>query len=185
MKGRNKPRPPYVATMTDDVWASSTLAERALHVARSQERLKVQEVPRGSNTGPMVRLYLRAAGLVSPAAWCAAFLTWCLIEAGADKKKLPRFSASTYYWFEWAKSTNRLSSFPKRGSFGVGNSGNGHIFVVSSRVGDLIYTIEGNSNSDGSREGYAVVNNTRSAAAWLRTWKRAGFITIGDDLYEN
>ena len=88
------PKPSYVTTVSAAEWASLPLPERFLHVARSQ--VGVREVT--ANWSPIIKLYLKVAGVFSPAPWCAAFLTWCLLEAGADRKKLPKFPASTYYW---------------------------------------------------------------------------------------
>lgn len=183
LKGKHKPRPAYVLTMDDEAWNRASLSERALHVARSQERLDVREIPKGSNWGKVVQMYLKVAGLFSPAPWCAAFVTWCLIESGADRKKLPKNPASTYFWWAWAKERGRLADGPRRGDLFVwnGKSG-GHIGFCLNDAGKF-RTLEGNTNDDGSREGYEVAELTRRTSD-LQRHPRWGFILITDSLYE-
>lgn len=187
--GRDKPRPAYVSTLSDGAWRNASLAERALHVAAHADANpgRFDEFPRGSNWGPMVKLYLAVAGFTKPAAWCVAGVAWCLVESGADRKRLPRFAASTYYWWDWARTTGRLVADPnrvRRGMVFIGNSGTGHGGFVSRTDGNKFHTLEGNSNDEGSREGYEWCRNERSIRGWLTQWKRAGFIVIGDDLFE-
>lgn len=136
-----------------------------MHVARSQERANVQEFPKGSNWGPVVKLYLRVAGWRSPAPWCAAFVAWCLIEAGADRKDLPRNLASVRSWIDWAKRTKRITKAPMRGTlFAFPRQGQTHIgFMTRFDVTGLgvWFTLEGNTNESGGREGYRVAEKKR------------------------
>lgn len=161
------PKPDFVKTLTAIQWKHATLSERFIHVCRSQDA--VAEFPKGSNTGPIVKLYLLACSIFSPAAWCMAFLTWCLLTAGAKRSNLPTFAASTYYWLEWAKKRGRRSPSPRRGNIGVWNDGlnGGHGFAILSD-GSSFRTIEGNSNEGGSREGHEVVDRVRSVAEMKR-----------------
>lgn len=171
------PKPEYVKTVSAEEWRTLPLSERWLHVARSQ--VGVREVE--SNWGPVVRLYLKAAGLFSPAPWCAAFVTWCLVESGAVRSKLPKFAASTYWWWKWATDNKRLHAIPRRGDIGVvnGKSG-GHQFAVraSTLGGNLFSTIEGNTNDEGSREGYEVCDRERSVRQYMEKYPRWGFIGV-------
>ena len=177
---RSTPRPKFVDTMTDEQWKGATLKERAVHVARSQDA--VREFPKGSNWGPMVELYLKAAGVFSPAYWCAAFTTWCLLTAGADRKKLPKLAASTYYWWDWAKKNGRLEEDPRRGFLGVQNDKEGgHIWFCLDEA-DPHKSIEGNTNVAGARNGIGVFDRTRSKAS-MRSHVRHGFIAIDDSLF--
>ena len=181
MNGRSKPKPDYVKTMDAQTWASASLIERAVHVARSQERLKVREIT--ENWGGMVTVYLRVAGLVSPAYWCAAFIYWCLLEAGADKKKLWSNPASTYFMWLWAHKNGRLVTNRVIGrSVGVYNKAlGGHTWFFLNDTGD---TIEGNTNVVGSRNGIGVFERNRSLAK-MQAYPRYGCIRITDDLYAN
>jgi hypothetical protein len=74
-----------VSYLTDSQFSALPLAERALHVARSQ--VGVKEVPSGSNWGPMVKIFLAFAGWKSPQPWCAAFIGYCIVQAGGKKSQ--------------------------------------------------------------------------------------------------
>jgi hypothetical protein len=179
---KSKPAPAYLNAWARDGWASAPLSERVLMVLDSQ--VGVKESP--SNWGPKVSMYLRAAGILSPAAWCAALLTWALLEAGADRKKLPRFAASTYYWWKWAQENKRLITDGSRffrGHFGVWNGkGGGHIFAVTRKSGTFSAdTIEGNTNAAGAREGKYVMRRYRPWSQ-ISAYPRHGWIVIDDSL---
>lgn len=183
MKGRNKPKPAYVKTLDDQAWRNASLMERALHVAASQ--VGVEEVT--ENWSPAIKAYLAVAGVFSPAAWCAAFVTWCLVEAGADRKKLPKLAASTYYWWEWAKKNALLSGHPKARSIFLWNGAKGGHTGFVSQVEpddpDRYHTIEGNTDKAGSREGKRVMRRDRRTTEMVYQPRR-GFILISDSLFE-
>lgn len=167
--------PAYVTTVSASQWANLDLSERVLHVARSQ--VGVREVT--ANWSPVIKVYLKVAGVFSPAPWCAAFVHWCLLEAGADKKKLAKFPASTYYLYAWAKSTGRLMSAPKRGRlFVVNGAKGGHTGFVRSVESPWIETIEGNTNKAGSREGVATMDKERNWRVYFDAYPRKGFISL-------
>jgi uncharacterized protein (TIGR02594 family) len=174
------PRPSYIADniCTEAIWASSVLSERALFVARSQQKEGVKEI--GNNWGPVVKMYLAVAGIGSPAPWCAAFVTWCLLEAGANKKKLPKNPAATYFWWDWSRKTKRTASGPARGLLFVWNGkGGGHIGVIVGNTSAHFVTIEGNTNEAGSREGTAVMDKTRKTSDLVKH-PRWGFIDVSE-----
>lgn len=174
------PKPSYVKTLTAEQWANAPLSERALHVARSQERNRVREL--SPNWGGMVTIYLRVAGWRSPAPWCAAFVFWCLLESGADRKKLWGLPASTLSLYQWASKGKRIkqNAFANRGDLFVWNDGRaGHTGFVANRIGVAHFkTIEGNTDDAGSREGVRVAERTRSYSL-LRTFRFWGFIDLG------
>lgn len=124
--------------------------------------LKVQEEPKGSNRGPWVDRYLSAAGVEPGQPWCASFVTFLLEQVG----KMPAVSgpAAVRNWAKWARANRRLRNVPMRGDlfYLLNADGTGHIGIVLEVVGGEIRTIEGNSNNNGSREGYAVVRHQRS-----------------------
>jgi len=163
--------------LSDKEYSALPLRERALHEARSQ--VGQVEVPKGSNWGPVVRIYLAYVGLTKPAAWCAAFTSWCLRVAGLPKKGLPTNAASTYYWYTFAKDRGLLKATPTRGSLFIWNDdGGGHIgFVVEVLSPTRFRTIEGNTNPGGSREGYGVFERERSISDLTKHGRR-GFIRI-------
>lgn len=173
-------KPERVKTLTQAEWAASKLSERALHVARSYEG----ERESAANDSKLIRAWLKLAGVFFPAPWCAAFVTACLVEAGADRKKLPRFAASTYYWWLWAKNSRRLRQVGVRGDVFVWNGRDGgHTgFVRQGGGGDpKIGTLEGNTNDEGSREGYEVCERVRWTSEISRH-PRWGYIVIDEGL---
>lgn len=181
MKGRNLPKPDFVKTMTAKEWANADLIERAVHVARSQETIKVREIT--ENWGGMVTAYLKVAGVFSKAPWCAAFVYWCLLQAGADKTKLWKNPASTYFLWSWATKKRILYiDFPDNRCIGVYNrlSGTGHTWFYLDKKGR---TLEGNTNNNGSREGIGVFELSRPIST-IKKYPRWGCVYISNDLYE-
>jgi hypothetical protein len=143
------------------------LGNEALQVARGQ--LGQSEDPKGSNSGPMVDEYLRSVGLDPGFAWCAAFVYWCFEQATTNagmQNPVPRTAGVLDLW---KKSTNRFDS-PRPGDIFIMDygQGKGHTGIVERVLLDgLIETIEGNTNDEGSREGYEVARRKRPMAKVL------------------
>lgn len=129
-------------------------------VAVAQSQLGVSEQPPGSNKGPQVDQYLAAVGIHQPAAWCAAFAVWCHKQAGVS------IPATGGVLDLWNKSPDNRVKTPQPGDLFIQDhgKGTGHTGFIESVNGDTLTTIEGNTNDDGSREGYEVARRTRSAA---------------------
>jgi len=172
-----------VKWLTDEQYTALPVNERAVAVADSQNG--VREVG-GANKGRSVEMYQEAAGLGKGGgyAWCACFVYWCLIQAGAKPGRLPQVGkcAAVRNWVEWARDTNRLISKPKRGClfYWLHENGTGHIgFCISPVLTSLVIrTIEGNTDGEsGSREGDGVYKRTRTIFS-LRKRFRYGFIDI-------
>ena len=62
----------------------STLANTALQSAQSQ--IGVTEIPKGSNAGPEVEIYLKSVGLGKGFAWCMAFVYWNVLQSATKLK---------------------------------------------------------------------------------------------------
>jgi len=130
----------------------------------------LQESPRGSNRGPGIRKFFEADDLVIGGqtdgyAWCASAVSYWVQEylddiGNPNGIKPPRIAAVAIFPV-WAKQNNLpvLTSKPQRGDIVVFQFS--HIGVV--RHVDLrgILTIEGNTNDEGSREGYEVAARRR------------------------
>jgi len=159
----------------DNISNTETLASAALHIAQSQ--LGQSEKPVGSNSGPMVNEYLRSVGLNPGYAWCQAFVYWCY-DAAAKKLGASNpvvRTAGVHDCWNHSKKGRAITKVPKAEvllhpetvapgdqiilSFG-GNKG--HTGIVEKAEGGRVHTIEGNSNNNGSREGYEVVRHVRS-----------------------
>jgi hypothetical protein len=144
-------------------WSSWPLSEKFVQLAAYHcDVLHVQELPKGSNRGPWVDRYLECAGAEPGSAWCAAFVTYLLKTCGY--RHFPPAPAAVAGWARWAESGRRIVTSPGRGDlfFLLHANGQGHIGVVLENKGATIRTIEGNSNDDGSREGYEVVRHERA-----------------------
>ncbi len=150
------------------------LCTDALEVARSQ--IGVSEQPPGSNRGPQVDAYLRAVGL-DPAgngtdgyAWCVAFIYWCFEQAAEARdvhNPLPRTASVIQLWNKAGEEGfTRVTAAEACANPGLiepgmvfflsTGGGFGHAGLVISRTDTVLDTIEGNTNTAGSREGIGV-----------------------------
>ena len=156
------------------------VAETPLHTAVlkiASSEIGVMEEPPGSNRGPKVDTYLRSVG-INPASgsfpWCAAFVYWCFQQA-SQKLEVPNpaiRSAGVLESWNRAGSSGvpRISSIEAQKEPGLvkpgmvfvlsAGSGNGHTGLVEQVDGVVLTTIEGNTNTGGSREGVGVFRRT-------------------------
>lgn len=139
----------------------------ALKVAESQNG--IEEKPRGSNAGPEVEMYLKSIGLGKGFAWCMAFVYWCVAEQCKATKGINPLLKTGGVLAQWNFCKDKkmiLNSsdtilpgdiFIMQHSPTTGHTG----FVLKVLSKNEIQTIEGNTNDDGSREGYKVCIRTR------------------------
>ena len=102
--------------------------------------------------------------------WCAAFICWCFAQAAQRfpvQFKLPR-DPKAFGFEDWAEDSGLLrtknprASQVKPGDIIVFTFS--HIGVCVGVVGNSIFTVEGNTNGDGEREGDGVYRKTRAAS---------------------
>lgn len=143
------------------------LAAASLRIAITQ--LGVSEKPKGSNSGPEVDAYLRSIGLGKGYPWCMAFVYWCVEQACKElqgrRNPLVRTGGVLRQWNETRlrKLTVRDRAIKPGDIFIMEFSrGMGHTGFVEKVAGGLIYTIEGNTNDEGSREGFEVCRRQRA-----------------------
>lgn len=136
------------------------------------EELGVKEQG-GDNKGKRVAEFLKEAGVTVPAPWCAAYVNWSAKQAAAglgvesplEAVPLEAYVQSYYQhgvkknWKVAAKDIRPgdlfLVWFPSLNRYG-------HIgFVAQVNDDNTFVTLEGNSNDEGSREGYEVCQNKR------------------------
>ncbi|PXY44520.1 CHAP domain-containing protein [Flavobacterium hydrophilum] len=149
----------------------STLGQKTLAVAITQ--LGVEEIPKNSNAGPAVEKYLKSVGLGKGYAWCMAFVYWCTKEASlqlAIANPLTK-TAGVLAMLNFEKDL--VVKEPQPGDIFIMDfgKGQGHTGIVEKVDKNIIHTIEGNTNDDGSREGYKVCRRIRSKStikAYLR-----------------
>lgn len=153
----------------------TALAQKTISIAVSQ--LGKSEVPLGSNYGGMVTEYLNAVGINFPASWCMSFVYWCVKQsciATNLKNPLIKTGGVLHQWE--SVPHEHKSKTPIAGSIFIMDfgSGLGHTGFVEHLDSEFIYTIEGNSNSDGGRNGIAVVRHKRP----INNKLIKGYITI-------
>lgn len=152
-----------------------------LEIARSQ--IGVRESG-GRNRGPQVDEYLRSVGLdpakggVKGYAWCAAGVFWCVREAyqrdyaerGQSGPATLPIKATPWVW-DLLKNRDRICN-PKPGCVFVMSKSkvpsempfHAHCGFVDVVRGNVVDTIEFNTNVEGSREGDGVYKRTRKIA---------------------
>jgi len=149
----------------------STLAVRHKLIAIAQQEVGVREV--GNNTGKRVREYQAATNLGGTGwAWCAAFICWIVREWGKDKATLEALEMTPAQFEAWRPKTagawdyetwarrKGLEVLPEDAPLRDGDIiifDMSHIGLVVTDTGETITTIEGNTNSVGSRDGGGVM----------------------------
>ena len=142
----------------------------ALHIAISY--IGQQEIPKGSNWGPFVQECLKTVGIFNPAPWCMAVM-YRIYKEAAEKTGQPNTCFRTGHVLTcWnmtpkdkrilkknATAANVLAGYQFFMDFGKST---GHTGIVERIEGDTIHTLEGNTNDEGSREGYEFCRRTRS-----------------------
>lgn len=151
----------------------TTLATTTLLKAESQ--VGVTEVPKGSNAGPEVEIYLKSVGLGKGYSWCMAFVYWCVLQASLKNGLTNPLKKTGGVLAQFSACKDLIVKMPQAGyvfimdfGHGVGHTG----FVNRVFENGTIETIEGNTNNDGSREGYEVAKRIRKIS------QIAGFIKI-------
>lgn len=143
-----------------------TLQQKALEIAITQ--IGEEEKPRGSNWGEPVKSYLAAVGIAFPASWCMAFMYWVFLRAANElgiKTPLLKTGGVLKAW-QKAPAAVKVAD-PQPGDIFIQDHGHGlgHTGIVEIVDGDIVHTIEGNTNDTGSREGYEVCRRTRKKSS--------------------
>jgi len=137
-------------------FGGSPLGRRALQVAINELVAGAGEAG-GNNKGPWVAKYLKPSGLGEGHSWCAAFVSWCFLQA-SDKNvnampfKYTAGARNIYNQLKakgWTFNSNDTTYIPQPGDIVVWwrvslASGFGHIGIVHHFKDGFIYTIEGN-----------------------------------------
>ena len=156
---------------------SAPLPAEALKVAISQ--IGVMEEPPGSNRGPEVDRYLKAAGLDPTKGsfpWCAAFVFWCFNEAAKTLERKNPVIGTAGVLDHWnragtagveritAAKAHMHEALVEPGHIFIIDTGDpggaGHTGLVEQVVAGKLVTVEGNTNDGGSREGVGVFRRT-------------------------
>ncbi|MDM1378844.1 CHAP domain-containing protein [Myroides marinus] len=137
------------------------MREQLIKQARSQ--LYVQEWPIKNNRGPGVKKYLNSVGLGEGYAWCMAFIYWCVQEVCNDYGVQNLLQKTGGVLAQWNGSKVLRVDKPEKGDVFIMDFGKGlgHAGIIVDVEGDVITTIEGNTNDEASREGYIVAEKKR------------------------
>ena len=128
----------------------------------------------GNNDGVDVEKYLKTVGLGKGYAWCAAFPKWCLLEVKClEAKAINGMAASTDRPGHYVFKNGVFIKTALPGDVGciyykhLGRIG--HAFFFNGLSGNgMMYTVEGNTNSQNSREGDGVYLRIRSVNSIYR-----------------
>jgi hypothetical protein len=142
-------------------WVRYPDGEREKIVAIAQKEVGVQEAM--ENSGPRVDHYNAYVGL-QKVEWCASFISWCFGQAGYPR---PRTA-----WSPALFPPERLAKDPLAGMvLGIyfpELKRIAHCGMVTQVKNELIFSIEGNTNVNGSREGTGVYRRVRHARSVYR-----------------
>jgi hypothetical protein len=142
------------------------------HIEIAIGELGKQEMPIGSNWGEHVKKYLASVGIYFPASWCMAFAYWCVQES----KELNHLVKTGGVLKQWHDIDSKYKfPTPKEGDIFIQDHGDGkgHTGFIERIEGQWMYTIEGNTNDTGSREGFEVCRKKRlisSAIGFIRVF---------------
>ena len=138
-----------------------------LNIARREIGVREKS---GQNDGEQVERYLAAAGLKKGQPWCAAFISWVFKEGG--------YAAPRTAWspalFNTRVNTKELEPCNVFGIWFPTLKRIAHVGLAEKRDGDWLISIEGNTNSAGSRAGDGVYRKRRPVrtiyviADWLK-----------------
>jgi len=157
---------------------------RKMVVAYAKQHFK--QNPReigGQNMGPWVRLYMKGnEGLIWP--WCAGFVCF-ILDRASNSANVPLPITPSFSCDSLAASAKENNIFMKEseiseenmikpGSFFLQRRTSmtwAHVGIVVQVKNDVFYSIEGNTNDEGSAEGYEVSQR-------IRGYEKKDFILI-------
>lgn len=174
---------PKMVDYLDAKLAANGLAQHAIDIkdARlvfglaAESCVGIREVG-GNNMGPMVELIQSTVGRAEGEPWCLAFVQTCIayaeLKTGIKSPVIPSEHCRTT-WEHTPKSA-RVQYRPNRYAlvfWGYDGSSSGHVGIYlegsfKHNKGVSFRSIEGNTNSDGAREGDGVYYKNRD---WMRT----------------
>ena len=128
--------------------------QRIVAAARKEIGTPEGDVP---NTGKEVSGYLRYVGIRFPAPWCAAFVSYVFGKAGYTAPK----AAWSPDLFPAKRSVKKAKPGLVLGIYYPALKRIAHCGIVTEVKDDLVFSVEGNTNVNGSREGDGVYQRVR------------------------
>lgn len=120
----------------------------------------------GKNDGKQVEAFLRSCGLGKGYAWCSCFVKFCLDKAGI-KNNINAWSPTAENRKNIIYDKGTMWQTPRKGDVFAIYYTNlkriGHVGFYDGQINKkTFYTVEGNTNNAGSREGDGVYRKIRS-----------------------
>lgn len=149
------------------VAGNDAVREKILGISRTQ--IGIREAT-GNNDGQQVEAYLKVTNLPKGNPWCAAFVSWVFKQAGYER---PRTAWSPAL-FPLARQPLSPKPADVLGIYSIRLKRIAHAGLVERRQDNWIISIEGNTNTNGSREGDGVYRKRRHVrtiatfADWVR-----------------
>lgn len=142
---------------------TSELAKKTLDIAILQ--LGEHEEPKGSNAGHDIEEFLKSVGLGPGYPWCMAFIYFCVNEAAKELGVTNPLKKTGGVLVQYNSRPLLRVNVPQVGDILILDygKGKGHTGIIWKIEGGVLYTIEGNTNDEGSREGYEVAKMIRRA----------------------
>lgn len=160
---------PYAPTLTDAQFAALPLSERLpLTAAYYCDVAKVHEDAPHVNRGETIDAWAHELGYQYGLPWCGICVT-TMARLSGYTGPIPSGPAGTHNWASWGHSTGRAlpkGAAARRGDIFVLllSSTEGHMGIATAADADP-NTIEGNTNTDGSRDGWEMARHHRYLVA--------------------
>jgi len=164
-------KPPISPAREEKREPSNILALEQIYLSQVGVREKT-----GNNDGPEVEAYLKTVKLGKGNAWCAAFVRWCLLQAGI-KNSITGWSPTAVNSKNIVYRDRKYNREPRAGdvvTFYYPHLNRiGHTGFYHKKISGAVYqSVEGNTNGAGSREGDGVylknrpINTTYIISRW-------------------
>ena len=119
----------------------------------------------GHNDGKDVQKYLRSVGLRKGYAWCAAFVAWSHNQVNLPNPESAWspdwFKSNVVYRADWRKNLVTVLPGMVFGLYYPEKKRVAHVGFIDGEDHNNYYTVEGNTNGGGSREGDGVYRKIR------------------------
>lgn len=119
----------------------------------------------GHNDGKEVEKYLRSVGLGKGYPWCAAFVAWSHNELNIPNPESAWspdwFKSNVIYRADWRKKEITIQPGMVFGIWFQSKKRVAHVGFIDGEDHNNYYTVEGNTNAAGSREGDGVYKKIR------------------------
>ncbi|QEK50944.1 CHAP domain-containing protein [Pedobacter aquae] len=155
----------YLHTHSHSVKAGTLSANRTKLKRIYSQEIGIREKS-NRNDGSQVESYLKYTGHSKGAPWCAAFVSWCLGQAGISNPQTAwspaLLPAKRIIWENtWQKEKIQPQAGDVFGIWYASKKRIAHCGFIDAWGESIVITVEGNTNEAGSREGDGVYRKRR------------------------